>query len=104
MTDGTFPLATAKVIKEVAAAYNVEVGYLKGQGRQRPATEARLVAYVLLHEECRIGWAQVATAMGRQYGSGGTIAVAARGANVEAVEQLRSRLRPEVEQPALFEP
>ena len=92
--NGTFPLDPADVLRTVADAYHLDVAHLKSQGRRQPAVAARLVAYVLLHDECHLGWALVAQTMGRNYGSGGSVAVTARNANPDAVAELRARLRP----------
>jgi hypothetical protein len=90
-----FPLHPADVLAAVAAAYGITVGHLTALSRRPPAVEARLVAYVLLHDECRLGWAGVAETVGRSTSGRTHISRTARNANPAAVAALRARLRPD---------
>jgi chromosomal replication initiation ATPase DnaA len=100
-TNGTFPLRVEHVLEVVAEAYGIDVKTLRAPGRKSPAKEARLVAYVLVHDECHRSWAHVAEVLGRYYNSS-NVRAAARNANPAAVAELRARLRPESAQPTLW--
>lgn len=104
-SNGTFPLRSADVLRAVAEAY----GGLKARDitdawgkAPRAISEARRVAYALLHEECWLSWRQVAALMGRSTSGGDWLAVQARKADPAAVEELRAQLRPKHDQGELF--
>ena len=101
-SNGTFPLRPGRVLKTVAKAYGLTVAELTAPGRSsRAVTQARLVAYVLLREECWLSWPRIAETTGR-VPHGGSIIAQARNADPEAVAELRARLRPDGHQQQLF--
>jgi hypothetical protein len=87
-----FPIPAARVLETVADAYGLTVADLTGPGRQRPLGDARRVAYRLLHDDCRLSWAQITGLVGRQPGTSQWLGSMAAGADPAAVELLRARI------------
>jgi hypothetical protein len=88
-----FPLKPAVVLELVADAYGLTTADLTGPRRPAHIAGARLVAYQLVHDECRLGWPGVAEVMGRApAGAGGWMAKQARKADPGALAELRERL------------
>jgi hypothetical protein len=100
VNEDLFPVKAAKVLEVVADAYGLSVAELTGMDRCQPLPAARLVAYVLLHEESRLGWTAVGRVM-RRPGTNSFIKQANR-ADPEAVDELRARLRPNGKQRSLW--
>jgi hypothetical protein len=75
------------VLRHVAEAYGITVANVKK--RSAPVSPARLVAYRMIHDDCRLPWVRVAEIMGLLPSSSGDVAKKARRADPEAVEEIR---------------